>query len=132
MTSQALICISLHMKLFNIGLVNRIYAIERTSCALLHQLQGTASSKLPRRETWPPYEKYATHAIRLSDWTEASEVEVPINGAKPCRLIAVGLAQAEAFLQDRGLWRKATLLMARILNVKKKRYIRKSERSQTT
>lgn len=74
------------------------------------------------QETWPPCEKYATHAIRLIDWVEASEAEVLINGVQPYHLLAHGLTRAMNYFCDQWLWRKATFLMERLLSIENKKF----------
>lgn len=74
------------------------------------------------QETWLPCEKYATHAIRLIDWTEASEAEVLINGVKPYDLLVLSLTRATNYFCDQGLWGKATLLMERLLSIENKKF----------
>ncbi|EHK47313.1 hypothetical protein TRIATDRAFT_182498, partial [Trichoderma atroviride IMI 206040] len=73
------------------------------------------------QETWPPREKYATHAIRLLDWVEVSEAEVLVNGVKPYHLLALGLLRVVNYFCDQGLWSKAALLMERLLSIENKK-----------
>ncbi|KAL6895024.1 P-loop containing nucleoside triphosphate hydrolase protein [Trichoderma evansii] len=73
-----------------------------------------------RQETWHLCEKYEAHAIRVSDWAEASEAELHVNGIKTCHFVSFCLKRVIRYFYNRGQWRKTVLLKERALNLKNK------------
>ncbi|KAL5085359.1 hypothetical protein Trisim1_010585 [Trichoderma cf. simile WF8] len=72
-------------------------------------------------ETWSLCEKYAAHAIRVSDWAETFEGEIFTSEVEPSHFLSF-LGEVSSYIYGCGLWPKTALLGERELHIQKKAF----------